>query len=226
MTRGVYKLNFKDCPLPYIGQSKNIEVRLKQHLALFRANKASTKLQKAYNLYGVPTIEILHCAENLSKSELDDLEQYYIKYHNAVEHGLNTRTSASAGANLSGERNGNSKYTDDQIIDALFLLVETPRKTYPIISEMTGVGRGTIVDIANGTGHVWLQKVFPEEYAVLMNGRGLGNSNCYKKAVSPDGVVYTVRYLSNFCSKHKLHTGNMSRLLRGKSKSYNGWTTE
>lgn len=223
MESGIYKLSFKGSTKVYIGRSKNIAARLIQHLSCMRTNKASIKLQEAYNLYGPPNLDVLEFAD---PSELDELEKAYIDRLNTVEEGLNTRKSTSGGhSGLWGDQNGRSLYSNEQIADVLFLLIDdTHSYTYPIIASKTGVPKPTIVDIANGTGHKWLGKVFPEEYLKLCSFRNRKNTRKYLKAVSPEGVVYTVDHLTNFCTLYNLQTGNVSRLLRGKCKSYNGWT--
>ena len=221
MTTGIYKLKFKGTDKVYIGQSLNIEYRLMQHKSLFKSAKASAKMMGAFTCYGFPTIEVL---EVCSREELDDLEAQYIIQYDSMNNGFNTRSSAAGGSNLWGASNGRAIYSNEQIIDCLFLLIQTPKLTYPQIQDITQVLKATIVDIANGTGHTWLEQKFPSEYAILKSYRKCRNTREYMKAVSPTGEVFTVTHLSNFCSEHKLQTGNMSKLLRGKCKSYGGWT--
>lgn len=222
MTCGIYKLSFNsNINNIYIGQSINIEKRLKQHLALFHSNKASKKLQEAFNAYGPPTLELV---QECVVENLNNLEEYYISKFDTVKEGLNTRSTPCGGTSLWGESNGHSKYSNDQIVDCLFFLISSPKLTYPIISSRTGVNRGTIVDIANGTGHSWLREYFPEEYSLLMSFRHRRNTKEYMRAVSPDGTIYEVSHLTQFCKEHNLETGNMSRLLRGIGKRYGKWT--
>jgi hypothetical protein len=42
--------------------------------------------------------------------------------------------------------------------------------------------------------------------------------------VSPAGLKYRGKNLSSFCRKHGLDQGGMSRALRGRQRSHNGWT--
>lgn len=222
MSSGIYLLKFSGTDEVYIGKSKNIEIRFSQHKSCFKASKAAVKLQKAYHSYGMPELVVL---EKAPEHDLEYLEKTYIEKYNSVDAGLNTRKSTSGGhSGLWGTLNGRSKYSNEQIADVLFLLISNHNFTYPVITKKTGVPKSTIVDIANGTGHLWLQNFFPEEYSLLLSFRHRKNSRKYLKAVSPSGVVYEVTHLSNFCKEHNLPTGNMSRLLRGLCNKYGEWT--
>lgn len=41
--------------------------------------------------------------------------------------------------------------------------------------------------------------------------------------ISPDGSIYSVEHLTNFCKHHGLGKGNMSMLINNKIPSYKGW---
>ena len=115
MAIGIYILIFTGTEKVYIGQSKNLELRLSQHKSLFKTGSASQKMQAAFNAYGFPTMEVLiECEE----SELDSLEYETIALYNSVDNGFNTRKSAGGGANLWGDLNGRAKYSNAQITDA------------------------------------------------------------------------------------------------------------
>ena len=220
MATGIYILKFDGTDKVYIGQSTNLSLRLTQHKSLFKSNKASKKMQEAYLLYGFPRMEVLtYCEEH----ELDDLEYEAISLYDSVNNGFNTRKSPGGGSNLWGDSNGRSKYKNTQIIDSFFLLLQTPKLTYLEIYAKTGVPKGTLVDISNGTGHTWLKDMFPDEYTLLLSYRHKRNTRTYSKILSPAGEVYTVEHLSNFCIKHGLDVGNMSKVLTGKKKQYLGW---
>lgn len=222
MTSGIYKLVFPNTDKVYVGRSKNVEIRYKQHLACFRGNTSSKKLQEAYNTYGTPNSLLI---TEGPEDSLIDLENSLIKELDCVNNGFNSRGNTDGGhSGLWGDLNGRSKYTNEQIADCLFLLIQIPKLTYPIISSRTGVPKATIVDIANSTGHTWLEKFFPEEIKELKSFRHKRNTRLYLNAVSPEGIVYKVEHLSDFCKEHGLQTGNMSRLLRGKCKSHGKWT--
>lgn len=221
MASGIYILTFKGTDKVYIGQSKYLTTRYMQHKSLFKANKASNKMQAAYNTYGMPEFFILlECCID----DLDKQEALFIQEFDSVENGFNTRSSPTGGGiSLWGDLNGRSKYSNDQIISSMFLLLKEPKLTYQEISSETKVHKATLCDISNGTGHKWLKDLFPEEYIKLLSYRHKRNTRFYLSVTSPEGIVHNVENLSRFCEKYNLDTGNMSKLLTGKRKSYLGW---
>ena len=46
----------------------------------------------------------------------------------------------------------------------------------------------------------------------------------YYKIISPEGTIYTiVGNLEKFCKEHKIYSGKMYDVLKGRLESYNGW---
>ena len=86
MTSGIYQLNF-DNQAYYIGQSQNIEIRMKQHADKFLKNTAAAKMQDAYRQLGMPSAEIL---VRCHKDHLDAMENYFIHMRKALPNCLNT----------------------------------------------------------------------------------------------------------------------------------------
>ncbi len=79
---GIYKIINLTTGRFYIGQSKDLNARLKSHLRMLRQNKSrNVILQNAFNKYGEKdfVFEVLELI-NYDKIELDNLEQYYINY--------------------------------------------------------------------------------------------------------------------------------------------------
>lgn len=231
MTIGIYKLNFKNTSKCYIGQSNNIELRYISHCTALKAGKASQKLQYAYNKYGIPTLEILlEC----SIEELDENEDLAIEIFNSVEDGFNTRYCSGHRTQLKGELAGNSKYSNELIINVFKELVFT-NKTHKEIQETWGISRGAIADISRGSTHLWLKDVFPEEYAILeykkkvrrtdsiRRSKGGAKSGKYPLVISPEGIQYEVVHLRQFCREHNLTHGAFGEMLRGTKASYKGW---
>lgn len=222
MTIGIYKLVFnKEKPNIYIGQSRNIEERYIQHIIGMRRGSSSKKLVEAFRMCGVPELEILLECEPY---ELDAAENDAILIYNSVKEGLNTQYKAlGAHISLPGELNGRAKYSNSQILDCLLLLISSQDLSLQQIANITGVGRGMVVDISCLNSHKWLEQEYPEEYASLKALKGKRKSRFYFKIKSPDGIIYSVEHLSRFCKEHNLDTGNISRVLRGVRNSYRGW---
>lgn len=163
MTIGIYKLNFSNTDKVYIGQSLNIEGRLRAHTSLLRNNKHCMKLQKAYQEFGMPSLEVIcECRED----ELDELENLGIELWDAVNNGFNFNHYANEAPVKYGEDSGNSKYSNEQIIDVFYLLIDN-NFSQRDISIITGVSRAVVNSISSLARHTWLKAKFPKEYLIL-----------------------------------------------------------
>ena len=78
MTCGIYMIKRKDTGQMYIGQSVNIERRWNEHVS---KGKNKSYIDKAINKHGQDNF-ILTIIEEVSKKQLNDREQYWIKYYN------------------------------------------------------------------------------------------------------------------------------------------------
>ncbi len=167
MTCGIYILKFKGTDKVYIGMSDNIERRWSGHKYSLTKGKCSEKLLQAFTTYGEPTLEIL-C--ECSKSELDSLEKEAIQIYDSITNGFNSRDGGAVGAgiSISGEGNGRSKYTNEQI-EECFKLLCTTDMTHKEISEQTKVSAQAISHISCGSGHKWLATKYPVEHHNLIN---------------------------------------------------------
>ena len=233
MTTGIYILRFNGTDSVYIGQSTNIELRYKSHCTSMRAGKSTTKLQDAYDTYGLPSIEVLlECLEE----ELDDNEDAAIEIFNSVKKGFNTMSSSGHRSALKGELAGNAKYSNKLIIAAFLELVYT-NNTHIAIQNKYGISRGALSDISRGASHKWLKDEFPYEYDILesrKSGRrsasitntlgGAKSLSKYPDVRSPDGTVYSVTLLRQFCREHNLNHGSFGTMLRSGKGSHKGWT--
>lgn len=85
-TAGIYLLRWEDTPYFYIGKSINIKERLLQHEASFKEETAASKLQWAYEEFGLPSIRVL---AECHRDNIDVLEAYYINFYRS-EFMLNT----------------------------------------------------------------------------------------------------------------------------------------
>lgn len=167
-TIGIYKLNFTGTDKVYIGQSRTLEIRLNQHLSLFRSGNHTIKMQAAYSLYGKPTLEVL-C--ECSVEELNEFENETIEIWDAVDNGFNSVYKAGEYASMYGEAHGHSVYSNIQILEVLEYIIDK-KLTFSSISSITGVHITTIESISQGIGHKWLQKACPEKYELLLSMKG------------------------------------------------------
>jgi len=169
MTCGIYILVFEGTDKVYIGQSKNVETRYNSHIFMFRNNRAASKLQEAYNLYGTPTMSIL---EVCSSEELNKNETFYIKEFDSIENGFNSLAGGAINSGLTGDKHGRSKYSNKQILEAIDLLIKYPNISYEILGEACGVSYSMLRHIAAGENHTWVGIEYPDIYKELMKLKG------------------------------------------------------
>lgn len=226
MTIGIYKLNFPNTGLVYIGKSINIEKRYIQHLSKLRKREGESKLQWAYNLYGDPDYEILtECSED----ELDSWEVQYISLFNSLEKGLNSIPGGGNTPTLIGTDNPNAKYTREDYFNVLYFLSE-PGYSINEIVELTGVSKSTIQHIASEESHFWLRDEYPELYKKMVYISKLGRNNAFQRGIrypkvrSPSGEVFEVKNQTEFAKEHKLLQPKLCEVLHGHRKSHKGWT--
>lgn len=108
---GIYKITKKENGKCYIGQSNNCERRFKEHQTKGASSRIPVDI--AIQKYGKDafTYEII---EECSIEELNQKEQYWIKYYNSMEDGYNC---SEGGAQQSiGVNNGRSKLTEQDVI--------------------------------------------------------------------------------------------------------------
>lgn len=233
MTCGIYRLNFKGTDSFYIGQSSCIEGRFMRHLNAFKKGTNSKKLQSAYSIYGIPTYEIvLEC----TVEELNDNEDAAIDVFDTVINGFNTLYKSSDTPYNIGIINGMSKFSEDQIISVMLLIINNLDMRYKEISDITGVSEQVIRNIASGTNHSWLGNSFPEEYNKLLSliGSRQSRSNSKNAAgniglvvpaiMSPTGEIYRdITNVTQFAKKHNLHQSALGLVFKGKQKHHKGW---
>ena len=224
MTCGIYILRFKETNKVYIGQSIDIEDRFIKHKSSLNRNVAAPKLQNAYYTYGNPSLEIL-C--ECSIQELNDLEKEAIQIFNSVNCGFNTLYE-SGNPVLYGDKGGTAKYTNEQYIQVLKLLVSTnPTLSKREIENITKVSISVIRHIAALESHSWLSEICPREYAILKNTKiesRYYRGKQYPKLKSPEGVEYEITHISNFAKEHGLLQPKVTELLKGKRNMHKGWT--
>lgn len=233
MTCGIYLLKFTGTNKVYVGQSKRIEIRYRQHTLDMEQGSSNYKLQEAFNAYSYPLLEIiLEC----SITELDDAEDEAIKIYDSVNNGLNIYNTSNEAPTYKGFGSGNSKYTKEQIIEVFKLLVYTS-ETFVSIESKTGVSHAIVSQISRLHLHYWLKEEFPEEYILLTNKIGTrcnretmidkvcakGKGIVYPYVISPEGTEYKIDNVSKFAKEHNLAANHLNEVLNGKRKSHKGW---
>lgn len=231
MTIGIYMLQFKNTDKVYIGQSVNIERRYSDHKSNMRSNTASPKLQKAYDMFGTPSLIIL--LDDLTKEELDINEEEAIEIFNSVSNGFNLCKTSGYSGELCGELHGSSIYSNNQIIE-VFNLLFNQELSFKDIAKITDVKRGTIESISTGRGHKWIEGLYPEKYRKLMSLKYSRVDNKrtsikdkgikYPSIISPEGEIFSnITNIAEFARKHYLDNGHLGAVLKGKENQHKGW---
>lgn len=233
MSMVIYILKFRGTNKVYVGQSTQVNIRERVHKLKLRTGTANYKLQEAYELYGEPTLEII--CEVYSKEELNLAEAEAFEIYDAINNGFNIAVDPDI--HLEGDKNGASKYTNDQIIKVLMCLIDINKyPKYSLIAAETEVSESTVRHIANLEAHSWLEREYPNEYTKLKDikdtGARRGNSNSakaknlnYPDVKSPTGEIYKITNANEFARCHGLDSSTLIKLLNGKAKSTKGWTT-
>lgn len=105
---GIYKITNKINNKSYIGQSKDIESRFKEHI-----QHTKTNIGKEIQKYGINNFSF-DVLEQCSIEMLNEREAYYIKKYNSIENGYNILPSGKLNF---GENNPNSKLTEKDVYD-------------------------------------------------------------------------------------------------------------
>jgi len=101
MNTGIYSIFCTSNNKHYVGQSINIEARIKAHINKLKANKHhSPYLQNAYNVYGINSF-IFDVVEYCDVCELEEKEQFYIEKYNSMNPiGFNCTTGGNGMKNF------------------------------------------------------------------------------------------------------------------------------
>lgn len=223
MTIGIYALVFENTDKVYIGQSIHIEIRFKEHIYSFNNGHISEKLYSAFSTFGTPKLEIL---EVCNSTELDYLEEIYIKEFNSVENGFNIMHRPFS--SFQGDRHPNSVLSNATIEKVFLYIVNNPKKRLVDISKEVNVSLAIIQNITALKAHAWLKEKYPIEYRVLesLKGNRIANSKSrhdYPTIIDPTGIEYNIENAKAFAVKHNLNRSHLVGVLNGKRKSHKKW---
>lgn len=171
---GIYKITNKINNLSYIGQSTQIEQRFREHKKSYNwYREKNKKLYKDILEYGIDnfSFEIL---EECSMEELNNREQYYIKYYNTYPDQYNM----TPGGQFNAEENHPShKLTKQDVINIRSRYNNQERKNEVYEDYKNLIGESGFHKIWNGD--TW-KNIMPEVYTTE-------NKNFHKHNTSNQG---------------------------------------
>lgn len=231
MTCGIYELIFKGLEdFPYVGQSKCIENRYREHINRFKSKRCSKLFLEAYDMCGIPSMHVL---EECPEYELYTKETYYINKLDCINNGLNVLTGGFGPG--SGTQHSCSKYTKEQILLALNLLCDT-QLSIKEVEEQSKVTVRTIRAVCGGQRHSWVGTEYPDLIQKVRKINKIRLSENISKAcknivkkeylpiLSPNNTLIQIPgTLKDFCINNGLNQGMMSRVMSGKVKEHRGW---
>ena len=152
---GIYKITKKENGKSYIGQSNDIERRIKEHQS---KRTRPYPIELAIQKYGKDafTYEVL---EECSLEELDEREKYWIAYYNTYK-GFGYNCNIGGGTS-SGENNGRAKLTEEDVryIRTAYNNHLRRRDVYELFKDK--ISFGTFAGVWDGT--TW-SYIMPEVY--------------------------------------------------------------
>lgn len=179
---GIYKITNLINNHAYIGQSTNIEDRLRRHKTRYKNPNAADYdkiLYKAMRKYGIEnfSFEIL---EQCSINELDLKEKYWIQYYNTFKEGYNV-TQGSREEDLKVKKHKKSNILNEETLKAIKkCLKENLTLSTEQIGQKFNVSGRTIRSINNGETWYDEKESYPirKPYASLTNNyKTLGEEN-------------------------------------------------
>lgn len=228
MTVGIYALFWEDPGLVYVGQSRNIEKRYKDHLKTMESGKhANYKIISAYKQYGYPELVILEICDTKS---LYDLEISWTNEFNSLKDGLNIIEPGPTGWGVNSSR---SKYTLIQVLKTFSLLSRTNLASIDIAKKL-GVSLRLVECIKGGYSHTWLKEQYPDRYIAMQSkpivkntvGRKAGNvikleNTSTKEIIEIDSVVDFTKSL--FGRDISSFSAGIRRVIRGEQVVFQEW---
>lgn len=226
MTIGIYSLYWEEQDLVYIGQSVDIEKRTRQHINMLKSNTHKNhKIQNTYDNYGLPKLSIL---EKCVVDRLNDLEIYWVNEFNSISKGLNI---AEPGSSSYGINHGGAIYSKIQVLLA-FRKLQNPNNSVINIAKEINTSNNFVYNLLGGS-HIWLAQKYPKLYKRMLDSKqkriSISNkvaaiSRCKTRSfISPEGIIYEVTNMKEFCQLHGLDRSHFSSVATGKRPTHKGW---
>lgn len=195
----------------YIGQTvEKLQRRVVRHFRTVNETKISRAIKK-YSKYDF----VYGIVEEVGdKNLLDEREQYWIKFYDTVENGFNIKEGGKCARGFKQSQSSIEKRR-------LKLIGKSLSEEHK--QKISKAHKGKI-----------LSKETVDKMIAYRTGRNLTESckekiskshskNTYELK-NQNGIELIIKNLSKFCKENKLSQSYFSRMLKGKRKTYKGWT--
>lgn len=227
---GIYKIENAINGNCYVGGTKNLQGRRRQHFSDLKLGKStSKKMQQDYNIFGRPcfTFIVIEFVDNIN-----NLVQQEQKWMDALKPVYNTNEVA-------GRYVGDYVRTEEanrKRVETVKKLWENPEykaKHCKPRNWKNGIPNRKGVKLSEETREKIRQANLGEnnpnyglhrskETKLLMSEK---MAKTYVGAISPEGEVFApIHHMRNFCKEHSLCESSMVALMRGRIKHHKGWT--
>lgn len=201
----------------YIGQTKrNLKERIRQHKK--DRNRLNYLFYRAINKYGFESF-VWGIIEECNLNQLNDREIYWISklQSNNPSYGYNMTSGGEFGIPKedlikTGKRNGTYVYENK------IGIFSYDKETKSNIGKIGGT-----IAYQNKLGihsHTREEKSHYGKKGGLIRAEQLSKTF---ELLSPDGILYKGKNITQFCKKHNLQVSGISQLLNGKVSNYKGW---
>lgn len=226
-TIGIYKINFPNGKI-YIGLSKDIQRRLKEHLYGNKDTPCDNAIRKYFQNINEITFDILDKYDELNYEILSEREKYWIEYYESTDKtkGYNL---TPGGLIIKGdcETLPWAKFTLKEIISIYNDLLD--REKYPFIyqiAEKYQVTRNTIADINSGKTYHIDSYNYPIRDTKNEKPYFLGSNNP-NASLSEETILQTISLILNSSKTFKtiaremnLSESTVGRINKGDKISY------
>lgn len=239
----IYEILNKSNNKRYIGQTvkSNLTERWKEHVYMLTNQKHHNQhLQSAWNKYGplqfkFKILELCDSEDALNKAESKWIIEYKTLNRN---YGYNLQVGGSKHSAYQVRINRSKKQRPSgypNVVDEMGIVYTiTNLREFARRHNLTQFGLRQVV-VTKKYFHYKGWRLATDDTinipfddtSYIERGARISQAKLtteYPNVFSPNGTIYTVTHLSQFCRQHKLSKSNLSMLLRGKKSNYKGWT--
>lgn len=216
MISGIYKITNTITNRFYIGQSKDIKTRFKNHLSTLRGNKHKNQFfqndfNKTFNQLNSDSflkLEVIEELKDSTQQQRNEREQYYINqfYDNKVNcYNIEKKVINRKSLSCHSLNPLKTKETRRQLMKKRWKDINYKSR---IVSKLKESGA---------------QESFRLKQS-LKRKEIIASKLIYRGTViSPDGIEYKVFNISTFAKEHSLNRRSFNDLLIQRTKSYKNW---